>query len=329
MEPVVLPATVGFAGAGGGRPDVSVILVLWNCQQELAGCLESLAVGAEGLVLQVICVDNASEDVSVDIARTYGASVIEMGVNAGFPRAVNAGLAETRGAYVLLLNPDVELGPGAVRRCLDELRSDRSLGMVGANLRRPDGTPDWASARRFRSLSGIAAETFGLTRLSRHLDFQYLPGWPRTTSRDVDCINGAFMLLETELLHEVGGLDETVFMYLEDQELCRQVRARSLRTRFVADAFAIHVGGASTHRSSAPRRAAAYLHRLDADIELVARLHGRGARLGAVALFGLRAVFGLAVGVATGDGDRRQKYVAALRWLACQVGTRRPPPAIT
>jgi len=329
----VVPAAVPVAGIETDRelatPLITVILVLWNCEQELAGCLRSLVGGADGITLQVICVDNASEDASVEIARNHGTRVLEMGHNAGFPRAVNAGLVEARGRYVLLLNPDVELGPGSVRRCLDELQDDHSLGLAGANLRRTDGSPDWAAARRFRSLPAIAAETFGLTRLSRRLDFQYLPRWPRTTSRDVDCINGAFMLLETALLRSLGGLDETVFMYLEDQELCRQVRDRSLRTRFVADAVAVHVGGASTQRSSAPRRTIAYLHRLDADIELVARLHGPTARLGAVALFTLRAAFGLGVGVASADADLRRKYVMSLRWLARQVPSRRPPPAIT
>lgn len=307
---------------------VAVVLVLWNCEQELDACLSSLPIQRGSIRLEVICVDNASEDGSVAIAVRHGARVVEMGRNAGFPAAFNAGSALVDSPYVLLLNPDVELRPGTLERCLGELQSDPTIGVVGCNLRRPDGTPDWAAARRFRSISAITFETLGLTRLSKRLDFQYFPGWDRGDSRDVDCINGAFMLLRTDLLRDVGGLDETVFMYLEDQELCRQVWARDLRVRFVADAMATHVGGASTLRASPSRQAAAYLHRTDADVELIARRQGPTARRVALALFGLRAVLGFLVALATNEAPLRLKYRAALVWLAAQVGHRRPPPPV-
>ena len=261
-------------------------------------------------------------------ARDLGAEVIEMGANLGFPVAVNAGLALARAPFVLLLNPDVSLHEGALVRCLRELTADPTIGMVGANLRRVDGSPDWAAARRFRSLGAIAAETFGLTRLSKRLDFQYLPGWTRETSRDVDCINGAFMLLRTDLLRSFGGLDETAFMYLEDQDLCRRVWESGLRVRFVADAVATHVGGASTERASDRRRTLAYLHRTDADVEMIARRRGRAGRLAALGLFGVRAGLGVGVGIVRRDPALRAKYVTTLRWLARQVRGRTPPPPI-
>jgi GT2 family glycosyltransferase len=306
-----------------------VVLVLWNCEQELGLCLRSLASDAGAVPIEVICVDNGSEDASVAVAREHGAVVVEMGRNAGFPVAVNVGLARVRSPYVLLLNPDVELRPAALVRCLEVLTADPSIGLVGCNLRRVDGTPDWAAARRFRSLSAVALETFGLTRLSKRFDFQYFPGWPRTDSRDVDCVNGAFMLLRATVLRDLGGLDESVFMYLEDQELCRLVWAHGLRVRFVADAVATHVGGASTLRASPDRRTTAYLHRTDADIELIARRQGAGARRVALVLFTVRALLGLAVGVARQDESLRSKYLVTLRWLAGQVDHRRPPPPVS
>lgn len=272
--------------------------------------------------------DNASEDRSAEIARMHGARVVKSGVNAGFPAAVNAALAHASAPYVLLLNPDVELGPGVLDRCLEELLANPDIGVVGCNLRRVDGTPDLGAARRFRSLAGIALETFGVTRLSMRFDVQYLSDRARTVSRDVDCINGAFMLLSTELLRRLGGLDETAFMYLEDQDLCRRVWNEGLRVRFVADAIATHVGGASTGRASPQRRNLAYLHRTDADIEMIARRHGSRARRAAIALFGLRAVFGLVFGVVTRDPDLRSRYSTALRWLFRQVGSRTPPSPI-
>ena len=115
---------------------VAVVLVLWNCAQELGACLRALEEEGAAAPLDVICVDNGSEDDSVAIARQHGAHVVEMGRNAGFPAAVNAGLTHARTPYVLLLNPDVELRPGALTLCLEVLTADPSIGLVGCNLRR-------------------------------------------------------------------------------------------------------------------------------------------------------------------------------------------------
>lgn len=304
-----------------------MILVLWNCEQELPQCLRSLAEGTD-VPVEVICVDNASEDRSVEVARAQGALVVEMGTNVGFPAAVNAGLRHATMPYVLLLNPDVELRPGVLARCLEELAADPTIGMVGCNLRRVDGSPDLGAARRFRSLPGIALESLGLTRLTMRLDVQYVPDRDRARSHDVDCINGAFMFLRTDLLRRFGGMDETAFMYLEDQELCRRVWEEGLRVRFVADAVAVHVGGASTLRASAERRTVAYLHRTDADVEMIARRSGPRARLVAIALFALRSFLGLLGGAVTGDRERRAQYRATLAWLSKQLPSRTPPPPV-
>lgn len=306
---------------------VSVILVLWNCEQELPQCLRSLGEGTD-VPVEVICVDNASEDRSVEVARAHGARVVEMGANVGFPAAVNAGLRHATAPYVLLLNPDVELGRGVLARCLEELVTDPTVGMVGCNLRRVDGSPDLGAARHFRSLPGIALESLGLTRLTMRLDVQYVPDRDRARSHDVDCINGAFMLLRTDLLQQFGGLDETAFMYLEDQELCRRVWKEGLRVRFVADAVAVHVGGASTQRASPERRTLAYLHRTDADVEMIARRSGPGARLVAIVLFALRSLLGVLAGTVTGNHERQVQYRTTLAWLSRQVPSRTPPPPV-
>jgi GT2 family glycosyltransferase len=200
--------------------------------------------------------------------------------------------------------------------------------MVGANLRRPDGRPDPAAARRFRTVGTILCESLGLPLVWRRLDFQYLPGWDRTTSRDVPCINGAFMLLPTPTLREVGGLDESVFLYLEDQELCRAVTARQERIRFAADARAVHAGGGSTEASSPDRRAVAYLHRLDASLEIVRRRQGSLARTLAWLILLGRCASQWLLALLRRDPGRRLKHREALRWLSQQRSGRQPPPPV-
>lgn len=301
------------------------MVVLWNCHSFVGPCLASLR--ESNIRVQVLAFDNASEDGSAEFVESHGVTVKRSPRNIGFPAAVNMLLPACRAPVSLLLNPDVVVGPQALERCLVALE-EPGVGMVGANLRRPDGRPDAPAARRFRSLLTIVVESFGLAALWGRLDLQYFPTWDRRTSRDVPCINGAFAMLRTDTLRRVGGLDESVFLYLEDQELCRAVAALGLRIRFVADALATHVGGGPTTASSAERRAAAYLHRLDASLEIVRRRQGAAARLASVAVLVARCSTLLAIAAVRRDGDGRLKYRSAVVWLVRQVPRRQPPPPV-
>jgi GT2 family glycosyltransferase len=302
----------------------TAVIVTWNCEQTLARCLAALA----GEVSGIVAVDNASADRSVEVARDLGAQVIELDSNRGFASAVNVGLRKCTTDLLLLINPDVVVEPGAVARCAAELLDDPAIGIVGANLVHEDGRPDLAAARRFRTLGLLVVETFGLASLSRRLDVQYFPRWDRTTSRDVPCVNGAFMLLRRELIEAIGGLDGTVFLFLEDQELCRQVRARGLRVRFVADARALHIGSASIIAARDDQQRAVYLHRIDASVELVRREQGAAAAAAALLLWTVRCGIGAIGAAVRSDGARRQRYVAGLRWLVRQVRGREAPPPV-
>lgn len=305
---------------------VSVVIVLWNCDGFLGDCLDALE--ADPIALQVICVDNGSDDASADIAEERGCSVVRLTTNTGFPHAVNVALPLCRAPLTLLLNPDVRTEPGAIDQCVKVLENDASVAVVGANLRRPDGGADLPAARRFRSLQTIIVESVGLAALWPRLDLQYFPRWDRSTSRDVPCINGAFALVRTTFLRRIGGLDESAFLYLEDQELCRAAWSHGLRVHFVAGARALHVGGGPTAASSPARRAAAYLHRLDASIEIVARMQGRPARLAAIAVLWCRCAGRALAARVMRRRDLQLKYGAALEWLRQQPGGRVPPAPV-
>lgn len=310
---------------GDSRPDLTAVVVLWNCLPFLGRCLDSLADSTTRV--QVLAFDNASEDGSADLAESYGVPVVRSPVNRGFPWAVNALLPNCRAPVTLLLNPDVAVERTTLERCLRALDAD-GVGMVGANLRRPDGVPDPPAARRFRSLVTIAFESLGLAGLWWRFDLQYFPTWDRRSSRDVPCINGAFAMLRTETLKDVGGLDESAFLYLEDQELCRDVSARGLRIRFVAEAEALHVGGGPTEAGSPEQRSIAYLHRLDASLEIVRRRQGSCARFAALLLLLARCGALRLLAGARGDRVARLKYGLALAWLSRQTMRRSPPPPV-
>jgi N-acetylglucosaminyl-diphospho-decaprenol L-rhamnosyltransferase len=298
---------------------VDAVIVAWNSAPDLPACLNALPP-----IVRAIVVDNGSRDGSVELARHHGATVLELGRNRGFPAAVNLGVELVTAPVTLILNPDVVVQEGTVERCLDVLLGDPSIGIVGPNTVTAAGEPEPPAARRDRRASHILFETLGLTRL--HPVFERQTIRRRSSDRDVDAVNGAFMLMRTDLLRRLGGLDESVFMYLEDGDLCRRVRDAGSRVRFVADATAVHAGGTSTARGDLEAQARAYLHRLDADIEFLRRYGRRGEAGLAVAAFLLRAVVGLLV--STRLKERRLRYRTALRWTWDQRHGRRPPPVV-
>lgn len=299
--------------------DLDVIVVTWNSAPHLGATLTALPAWA-----RVTVVDNASADSSVELAGASGAEILGMGRNAGFPAAVNAALATVTAPMVLLLNPDIIVAPGTIERCLEVLNSEATIGLVGPSTTTPDGRPEPAAARHDRRAWHILIESLGLVHLSRRLDRQMVHD--RSVDQDVDAINGAFMLIRTDLLRALGGLDETVFMYLEDADLCRRVRDAGYRVRFVSDAHAVHEGGASTAQGSSDAQVRAYLHRIDADVEFVRRYGVRGESVMAIAAFVLRSLVGLAVGLVR--PRRRARYRAALRYSLRQLSGRQPPPDV-
>ena len=133
-------------------------------------------------------------------------------------------------------------------------------------------------------------------------------------------------MIRSELLRSLGGLDESVFMYLEDQELCRRVRDAGYRIRFVAGARAVHGAGTSTARGDAGAQARAYLHRIDADLEFLRRHGGRFEAGVAAWAFVFRSALGLLVSVVR--PRRRVRYRAALPYAIRQLRGRQPAPPV-
>jgi GT2 family glycosyltransferase len=298
---------------------IDVIIVTWNSAPDLPACIGALPAFA-----RVIVVDNGSRDDSVERAKRAGATVVALGENHGFAAAVNIGLDQVAAPITLLLNPDVVVGPGAIERCRDVLLSAPSIGLVGPNTCKPDGTPEPPAARRDRRAGHVILESLGLTHLHPWFDRQAIRA--RRSDRDVDAVNGAFMLMRTELLRALNGLDEAVFMYLEDSDLCRRVRDAGYRVRFVSGAYAVHAYGTSTRRGDQAAQARAYLHLLDADIEFMRRYRPRPSAGITVWALIFRSLLGLIVSL--WKPERRLRYQTALTWTLHQLRGRRPPPPV-
>ncbi len=249
--------------ASPGPPELLVIVVNYRTPELTLACLDSLA-DARGEVdgLRAVVVDNGSGDGS---AERLAAAVAERGWgdwlslcaldrNVGFARGVNHGHAQGPAArWVLLLNSDAQLHPGALGHCCARMREDASIGALSCRVLNADGSVQNV-ARRFPTPLRLCAETLGLRqRFPRLFGWADVddPGWDRSrTRRDVDWLGGAFLLLRGELVRRVGLLDGDFFFYGEDIELCHRFARAGFRRRYEPDVTVSHVGAASSEESS-------------------------------------------------------------------------------
>ena len=234
-------------------------IVTWNSGGHIAACLRSLLEQARGVPIEVIVVDNGSHDDTVRIVRDEfpGVRLLEAGANLGFPLANNLALEHARGRHFMLLNPDARLlcdAPAVLSRFLD---ANPQAGAAGPRILESDGSPALFSAREFPSLKSALLRYFGLRKL-----FPKSALFGAETLADklgdadaarVPCLTGAALMLRTDTLRALGGLDTDLPMYLEDIDLCARVTRTGGGCWFVPQARVAHAGAGSSVLS--PRRA--------------------------------------------------------------------------
>ena len=194
--------------------------------------------------MEVVVVDNASGDGSAEMVRREfpWARVIANSENRGFTAANNQGIAACSGRYLLMLNPDTELLDGALKVMLDFIETHPSVGLVGPQLRYgnfqpPDGAAAGnlagsggvqSSRRRFPTLATAFVESTvlqGLFQGSHVLRDYYVQDQPDDITQEVDWVVGAAMMVRRSVVEQVGGLDEGFFMYSEELDWCRRIKA--------------------------------------------------------------------------------------------------------
>lgn len=240
------------------RTTVSVLIVSHNCAEALVACLASLDDERASVPLDVIVVDNASQDGTVDLvsARFPWAQVVAKRENAGFARAANEAMRLAQGEYLLFLNPDTVLPPGTIAATVGELRRHEEVGMLGCKLVRPDGAFDHACKRGFPSIGSAFYYFVGLSRLMPDSPrfAQYTAGHlGRDETGFVDAVNGAFMLVRRAAADDVGPMDERYWLYAEDLDWCRRFWEKGWKILYWPGVEVVHVKGASAGDHRSPR----------------------------------------------------------------------------
>ncbi|MEZ4767601.1 MAG: glycosyltransferase family 2 protein [Caldilineales bacterium] len=279
-----------MAGADSTQPALSVVIVNWNVCDLLRRCLASIA-GSDDLILtgaarggvarrwsaEVIVVDNASGDGSLAMLASEFPSVqvIANKENAGFTRANNQGLAASRGRYILFLNPDTELAPGALSLMLQYAEAHPAAGILGPQLRYGDGALQ-SSRRRFPTLATFFVESTvvqGWWPRNQILARYYMLDRPDDVVSQVDWVVGACMLVRRDVLNRIGGFDEGFFMYSEELDLCRRTVAAGWQVVYLPQAVVTHYEGKSSEQVVAARHIRFHTSR----VRYVRKYHGAPA----------------------------------------------------
>lgn len=263
--------------------DLSIIIVSWNVWDLLRAALQSIervsrARDAADIrdfgpphahaTLEVIVVDNASQDATADLlpARFPWVRLIRSATNLGFTGGNNVGYAAARGQAIYFLNPDTELvyerGQGdSLWTLYRALTDDPTVGLVGPQLRYADNSLQ-SSRRRFPTPLTLFMESTWLGRLwprNPWVRRLHMDEWPADFRQEVDWVVGAAMLARRDALEAIrdpaspGPFDEGFFMYSEELDLCRRLRATGARVLYIPEAVVIHYEGRSSEQVVAAR----------------------------------------------------------------------------
>lgn len=229
--------------------ELSVIVVSWNTCALLRRSLQSLFADISGIEAEVFVVDNASRDGSaVMVAGEFPqARLIANSDNYGFAKANNQAMKEAKGRYVLLLNPDTEVQPGAIKHLIKFLDEHKEAGIVAPQLLNSDGSIQ-RSCRAFPTFAGMFFELIGMSKMfpnNKTFGHYKMLDFDHETLCQVDQPEGACLLLRREVIEQVGMLDEGYFMLFEEVDWCYRIKQAGWQIWFDPQAKVVHHYGQS------------------------------------------------------------------------------------
>lgn len=237
------------------NPTISVIIVNYNVKDFLFQCLKSLETAFTDIDGEVIVVDNNSLDSSVEYLVPLFPDVqfIALKENLGFGKANNLGFSETKGKYLLCLNPDTLVSEETLKEIVSYMESHSEVGLAGCKLLNADGSFQLACRRSFPSPWVSFTKIFGLQNIlpkSKIFGRYNLTFLDENLTYYVEAVSGAFMFMRREVLNDVKGFDADFFMYGEDLDLCFRIIQAGWKISYVHSTSVIHYKGESTRRSS-------------------------------------------------------------------------------
>ena len=228
---------------------IAVAIISWNTRELLQACLRSVVAEGPG---EVVVVDNSSGDGSPEmVRRDYpGVGLQANDDNPGFGAAGNQAFRLTSAPYLLLLNADTRIAPGALAAITEYLDGNPRVGVLGPRLVHPDGRLQ-SSCSSFPNPLVPLVKSKRLTRLVRRIPVArdwMLDTWQHDRARRVPWVVGAALALRREAFEGVGGFDEKIRMYFEEPDLCLRLLRAGWETHFAPVTDIVHIEGASTQQ---------------------------------------------------------------------------------
>lgn len=230
------------------HPHVAIVVVSYNTRGLLLDCLASVFENTQDVSIEVVVIDNASEDGSYEAVREAYPQAIATrnSTNIGFGAACNQGITATSSPFILLLNSDARLTTQAFKVLCDCLEQKERCGVAGCRLINAAGAAV-NNTRNFLTPLNQTFEIAGIKLTSRRLQRSYQPSLDRNlVDCSVDWIDGACLMLRRAALDEIGLFDERFFMYSEDEDLCFRLRKQGWLVCFCGAGTAVHHGAASS-----------------------------------------------------------------------------------
>lgn len=231
---------------------LSVIILNYNVRYFLEQCVLSVQKALEGIDGEIIVIDNASSDESCEMMKTKFPHIklIENKDNLGFPKGNNIGVAQAKGEYICILNPDTVVAEDTFLKILNSqfTTHNSQLGIIGCKL--IDGAGNFLpESKRGIPTPWVAfTKIFGLYKISNYFGKYYAQHLSENETGKVDILVGAFMVMKRELYLEVGGFDENCFMYSDDIDLSYLVLKSGKSNYYYHETSVIHYKGESTVR---------------------------------------------------------------------------------
>jgi GT2 family glycosyltransferase len=229
--------------------DLSIVIVNYNTKDDLTLCLNSIFRCKTDYVFEVIVVDNASSDDSVQVVRSGfpQVKIIVMDYNSGFSRANNVGIKASDGEYVLLLNSDTLFFENTIQDFISQFSTLPNCVAAGCQLLNPDGTWQYSGGKVDKGFRWVTSIPYYGTLLGKILGKSDVINSPDKIEK-VDWIIGAFLCIKREALNKVGLMDEEFFLYAEEMEFCHRL-AKIGNLYLLNDIKIIHTLGASSDKA--------------------------------------------------------------------------------
>ena len=234
---------------------LSIIIVNYNVKHLLEECLTSVETACKNISAEIFVVDNASTDGSQEYFNGKFSNVhfLWNRENVGFAKANNSVLHETKGDYILFLNPDTVLPADCLEKCLQFFSNHLDCGGLGVRITDENGIYRKESKRGFPGATTSLFKMIGLHKLFPRSEIfagYYLGHLPENETNEIEVLSGAFMMLSEKALEKVKGFDEDFFMYAEDIDIsCRIINA-GFKNYYFPGTSIIHFKGKSTTKKS-------------------------------------------------------------------------------